>query len=161
MNSVLKEVFQGHFLFERVISSPSVCFSGSAYFERTTAQQIAYSEQGCYQLPGGGGQKLACHQRRFFRFEASRLFIYKSDQSVLHEFCLDVESGKMKFPMHLAHKHLCARDQYHLRLTIDSLDRFSTCYVVQGPFKNYTIDTVFGRVVGVCGPTGHSSPIKI
>ncbi|RZI46844.1 DUF6314 family protein [Candidatus Finniella inopinata] len=140
MNPILDRVFTGDYSYQRVISSPQLSLQGTACFEHSKANQKIYMEQGSYFLDG---KEQTCYQKQFFSVEISRLYIHKSDHSLLHEFSLNDVSD---FPFQLTHSHQCGNDAYHLTMTIHSANSFSTTYVVQGPFKDYTIDTVFSRM---------------
>ena len=139
MNLILDGIFTGDYSYQRFISSPQLSIQGTARFEQIGANQKIYTEQGCYRL---GENEQTCYQKQFFTVEASRLLIHKNDHSLLHEFALD---DTLEFPFQLTHRHQCGNDTYSLTMTIHSSDSFSTSYVIQGPSKDYTIDTAFSR----------------
>lgn len=140
MIQLLKNLFSGHYAFERCISSSRMSFTGTATFEKGPSNQILYREEGDYRL---GSVVHSCYQKRIFVVDASSLSIYKNDNSLLHEFRVD---NVPEFPIKLNHIHHCKDDRYSLTLDIHSNDSFSTSYVIDGPSKNYTIQTVFMRV---------------
>ncbi len=160
--NLLNIVFQGKYSYERVISSPQLTSQGIASFSQTSIpiahhldtlsdigiqetnilkNQKIYTEQGIYYL---NGKEQLYYQKRFFVIEASRLCIYKSDHNLLHEFAIDKAIG---FPFQLTHSHSCDNDHYSVTITIHSTDSFSISYFIQGPSKDYKIDTVFNRKI--------------
>jgi len=140
MSQLLELIFSGHYVFERHISFPRVNFTGIATFEKGSSNQILYREEGEYSL---GKIEQRCYQKRIFIVDALGLSIYKNDHSLLHEFKVD---NQLVFPIKLNHSHHCKDDRYSLMLDIHSDKSFSTLYIIEGPFKNYTIQTVFMRV---------------
>ncbi len=139
MHQLLEHVFSGQYSYKRSISSPQISLEGTACFEQSDTNRLLYHEQGYYRL---GESEQSCYQKQIFIYDASNLYIYKNDLSLLHEFTLDT---MLEFPVKLTHTHLCKNDRYALEMVIHSFNTFSMSYKVQGPSKQYKIHTIFNR----------------
>lgn len=138
MQKTLNKLLQGQYSFKRIVLSPEMSFDGVANFIINSHNQIVYNEK------GSCNKGITFQQKQFFQFGSSNLYIYKSDNSLLHQFSID---KNVEFPIVLNHTHHCGEDQYSLEMTIYSEDSFSTLYKINGPLKDYTIHTSFSRVV--------------
>lgn len=146
IHTVFDPLFSGSYCYHRKISSPSIEITGLAHFERTEcSQKRKYFETGKYYL---NKKKLIGHQTQSFYWDDFFLTIQKNDHVVLHQleipFLENIISEKL--PLSLHHTHLCKNDHYSLHIKINSNNSFSTHYAINGPQKNYHIETQFTRL---------------
>ena len=47
-------------------------------------------------------------------------------------------------------EHLCVEDLYKVKLTMNSMDSFTTEWDVTGPAKGYDIQTKYSRLISDC-----------
>jgi hypothetical protein len=140
-------LFTGSYTYKRQISSPALRIEGLAHFKKTQDSECLYHEKGKYCLEQG--KTLNSNQQRFFIWNEVSLIIQKKDRSILHQLIISDNAHIVDeiFPLSLHNTHLCKKDHYKLHLCISSPRDFSTHYIVQGPSKNYTIDTVYTKIV--------------
>ena len=136
---MLESIFRGTFRYTRVVSVPETTQHGVAVFTPRSPGCIDYNEQGFYDL---NGQTFTYYQHQCFKIEEKTLSIMRYNGSLLHVFECPLV---LKLPHIFHHIHPCPKDQYALKLTIQSTDAFETLYTISGPTKNYTMHTVFVR----------------
>ncbi len=141
VHNILDSLFLGSYCYHREISFPSVEIRGIAHFEKTESpKKRNYCETGKYYL---NKKRLVGHQTQIFHWDNFFLTIRKNDHIVLHQIEIPVSK---KFPLLLNHTHLCKNDHYSLNIKINSNNSFSTYYAINGPQKNYKIETQFTRI---------------
>lgn len=148
IHTIFDPLFFGSYCYHRKISSPSIEITGLAHFEKTDdSKKRSYCEIGEYYL---NKQKLIGRQTQIFHWDCFFLTIQKNDHRVLHQLEIPVLKHALskKRPLSLYHTHLCKNDHYSLHLKINTIDSFSIHYAINGPLKNYHIDTQFTRCVG-------------
>lgn len=142
MSDIFNTLFSGCYTYQRQVSSPDLLIEGVAKFKKIRASESAYHEKSVYCLDN---QQQISVQQRFFLWDDAYLTIQKNDHSVLHQLAIPAILSFSALPVSLYHTHVCQKDCYALTLRIESLAVFSTHYVIQGPAKDYSIDTVFRR----------------
>ena len=116
---------------------------GVAAFTQTSPEDLSYKEQGLHSLPDGG--TLEFFQNYIYRLEREGLFARFADLRPFHGLQLYPDGSALK----TASMHLCGADIYRGEYVFEEDNRFSLRWDVQGPKKNYVIQTDYVRQ-GLC-----------
>ena len=133
---LIKQAFRGVFRFTRFVSNPKTIVTGLSVFSARTNRAVLYKEDGIYTL---NGKKHTCYQQQTFLFTESNLIIKNSVGKTLHIFNLKGDNAPLQ------DTHICKHDRYEVDIDIQSDDKFTISYCVQGPKKNYNMKTLYTR----------------
>jgi hypothetical protein len=139
MINLLRSVFQGGYIFKRVVAPTDTIITGKALFKPISESKSEYIESGSYILNKAVQD---CFQKQYYLWKNSQLRIEKRDGILLHQFHIPLVNN---FPIVLEHRHVCKMDNYNITIKLFSLDFFQTIYEITGPKKNSIIKTDFVR----------------
>ena len=123
---------------------------GMAYFQPYGENRLHYQEQG--DATFGQGKV----------FSAYRMYVYMYKKKKMKVYCWDQREKKPTRLLHTLHfyhveptshtlvatgTHRCADDVYKARYTFFSNNHFQLIYQVQGPRKDYVIQTHFRKII--------------
>lgn len=119
-------------------------YAGKACFERLPNESATYlyNEQGG--LIHGQGQQFDAKQNYRYRLAMDKLEVYKQEDGaweLMHELDFE-EAGDC---LTAAHVHLCGEDHYATTYKIDLNADWEVTYAVNGPEKNYHIQSRYFR----------------
>ena len=133
---LIKQAFQGVFRFTRFVSNPKTIVTGLSVFSTQSSSKVSYKENGIYTL---NSEEHTCYQQQTFLFTEDSLIIKNSIGKTLHIFNLKNDNAPLQ------DTHICKHDRYEIDIDIQSDDRFTISYCVQGPKKNYNMKTLYTR----------------
>jgi hypothetical protein len=137
----LKLILKGDYILHRKVSSPYITMEGKCTFSHESSHKIHYVEEGSYWL---NQKHHEFYQERYFEFDALFLKILTKEKTILHSIELtDLDLPNYKF----SNVHQCKLDHYQLDFQTHE-NKIITLYTVQGPSKNYTIESHLERAHG-------------
>ena len=118
--------------------------AGVARFTRSGDDEAIYHETGTLRL--STGQEVAAERAYVYRqcSDGLAVFFDEHPQSLFHKVALVRDAGGC---LHGDAEHICAADLYLTRYQFDSPTRFRVRHRVRGPRKDYTIVTVYRKIV--------------
>lgn len=103
-----------------------------------------YREMG--KLVDADGQHFDAKQNYLYRLSDGQLKIYKHEDSewiIMHELDFTREGDRLI----AKHLHLCGQDRYAVEYKVDLSGNWEQSYIVTGPKKDYSIRSVYKKVV--------------
>ena len=153
INQQVFRFLRGRWLIDRQFGG-SYCgvFKGVANFvpEPGAARCYQYAEQG--ELTVGAGQCFHAKQHYCYRLVGESIEVLKHEESnwvVMHQLDFALEDGIAT----ASHLHRCGQDDYVTGYRIDLAGNWEVAYVVQGPKKDYRIDSLYSR----CEPNAEAT----
>ena len=133
-----------HYTFCRIINPQQRPAYGQATFLQLHPHHYLYQEQGTYWATN---RPQRFQQTRLWYFTTEQVYILNAwSHLLLHTFICPVAFIR---PVSQSSVYHCANDAYTLTITLLAPYKWATQYVIQGPAKNYYIQTMFThRAVG-------------
>lgn len=133
----------GRWNIERHYAPDLSVFDGFAEFRSGgNANTLRYHEEGTLLVPGRG--QYQSYREYIYRMDDDRLDVDFSDPHRADTRYISLVFDEMA---HAHGKHLCGSDSYCTDFRVIDHDNFSTDVTVAGPAKNYTIHTLFKRMI--------------
>jgi hypothetical protein len=134
---------EGHWRLQRSIPATgkmsAATMNGTASFAKAGDNALHYEEQGTLVQENGA------------RFQASRKYVYRYKDEKISVFFAEEQERlfhHLEFQGNIAvASHLCICDQYDALYEFPDPHTFQITYFVKGPKKDYSIHTIFNRIL--------------
>lgn len=160
MNRVFSifQALEGSWRIERYMKPLSQTFEGTAKFTKTVyPQELHYQERGV--LTTDKGEKLDSNKEYLYRYENDAISVFFKEKipRLFHTLTFDEH---INYPFKATASHLCECestktlpqefrkfDSYEATYVFFNKGKFSLSYKIEGPKKNYQIDSTFTKII--------------
>ena len=139
------ELFSGPWKLERQVDT-NAHMKGTAIFQSLSSTGKYYHEEGTWR-PQPHQPSVEFFQDYIYALDDGCIQVYKANGiqklDLLHTLTFATENQSL--PYVATHVHPCNQDLYHGTFKIHGKNCFVTSYEVQGPEKNYKLQTIFTK----------------
>lgn len=137
-------MLQGSWKIHRAIPGHGIV-NGIANFTGGTVNQLFYKEGGTFIQEQG--KQFNIQQEYLYTYYKKQISVYFCEGSQKNQLFYHLNKlTRCNDKLHLSASYLCNLDLYQLAYDFAHQNEFNLRYVVTGPKKNYTINTLYHRI---------------